>query len=293
MSARAIRRHDRNRINENSNMKTVLAQLNSSESIDQNIHQIKTIINQFLAQQLTTSPILFVLPENSLFMRASEKAEVKALAMDSTEIQTVQKFCDEKKIYIHLTTAMKDQNKIWNASVLFKPETSPQIVYKKIHLFDIQLVGEKPVRESDVFSHGETVTYFDLEGVRFGSSICYDIRFAELFGQHAKNKVDVILVPAAFLVKTGQAHWEILLRARAIESQAYVLAPGQVGEHHNAERTHVRKTYGHSMAVDPWGSVVELNKDQVGCFQVEIDLEKIKLVRQQIPMSNHRRLDLK
>ena len=278
-------------------MKVVIVQLNSSEDIDQNIHRIKTVINQFLDQHQDqtqiTQPVLFVLPENSLYMRASDKAVVKALSVDSIEMQKMQAYCDEKKIYIHLTTALKDQNKIWNASVLLKPNQSPQITYKKVHLFDIQLSGEKPVCESDVFTHGETVTYFDLDGVRFGSSICYDIRFAELFSQHAKNKVDVILVPAAFLVKTGQAHWEILLRARAIESQAYVLAAGQVGEHHNLDRTQHRKTYGHSMAIDPWGSVLELNKDQVGCFQVEIDLEKIKSVRQQIPMSNHRRLNTK
>lgn len=274
-------------------MKTVIVQLNSSESIDQNIHQIKTIINQFLDQHPSTAPTLFVLPENSLYMRAVDRAEVKALALDSNEMKQVQDFCNEKKIYIHLTTALKDQNKIWNASVLLKPKEQPQITYKKVHLFDIQLNGEKPICESDVFSHGDAVTYFDLEGVRFGSSICYDIRFAELYSQHAKNKVDVILVPAAFLVKTGQAHWETLLRARAIESQAYVLAAGQVGEHYNADRTHHRKTYGHSMAIDPWGSIIELNKDQVGCFQVEIDLEKIKSVRQQIPMSNHRRLNIK
>ncbi len=274
-------------------MKAVIVQLNSSEDIDQNIHQIQKIIKQFLDSHQPSQPVLFVLPENSLYMRASDKAVVKALAIDSSQIKQVQAFCDEKKIYIHLTTALKDQNKIWNASVLLKPNQPPQITYKKVHLFDIQLNGEKPVCESDVFTHGETVTYFDLEGVRFGSSICYDIRFAELFSQHAKNKVDVILVPAAFLVKTGQAHWEILLRARAIESQAYVLAAAQVGEHHNLDRSQTRKTYGHSMAIDPWGSILELNKDQAGCFQVEIDLEKIKSVRQQIPMSNHRRLNTK
>ncbi len=279
-------------------MKAVIVQLNSSEVIDENINQIKKIITEFLNQQSLNQhshevPVLFVLPENSLYMRASDKAVVKAIAIDSSEMKLVQAFCDEKKIYIHLTTALKDQNKIWNASVLLKPDQPPQITYKKIHLFDIQLYGEKPVCESDVFTHGETVTFFDLDGLRFGSSICYDVRFAELFSQHAKNKVDVILVPAAFLVKTGQAHWEILLRARAIESQAYVLAPGQVGEHHNLDRSHHRKTYGHSMAIDPWGSILELNKDQVGCFQVEIDLEKIKSVRQQIPMSSHRRLNIK
>lgn len=273
-------------------MKISLVQLNSNDQIDRNLEQIVLLIEERLKNKIDVkSPKLFILPENSLFFRVIEGAELKPLTIESTEIQTLQKLSDKHKIYIHFTTAMKDQGHVWNASVLVSPNQKAEIVYKKIHLFDIQLEGQKPIRESDFFKHGDEVTGFEIDGVRFGNSICYDLRFAELFLQHAKNKVDVILVPAAFLVKTGQVHWETLLRARAIESQAYVLAPAQVGEHvSSVEPMQSRQTYGHTMAVDPWGQVLHCKSEGVGCLDIEISLDRVHTVRRQIPMESHRRI---
>ncbi len=174
--------------------------------------------------------------------------------------------------------------------MLISPFAEPRIVYKKIHLFDITLEGQKPIRESDVFTNGEMSTVFEIDGIKFGSSICYDIRFAELYNLYAKQEVDVILIPAAFLVKTGKAHWDVLLRARAIENQSYVLAPAQTGKHQSTSSEQSRETYGHTTAVGPWGDVIECLSDGMDILFVNIDPENCRAVRRQIPMNSHRRL---
>lgn len=274
-------------------MKITLLQLNSSDDISKNLEQILTLIEQHLTTQDSESRTrLFVLPENSLYFRIIEGELHQPLTIDAPELRCLQSFCDKYNVDVHFTTAMREQDRVWNASVLLSSREAPKIIYKKIHLFDIQLEGQKAIRESDFFHHGSEVTSFEIDGVRFGSSICYDIRFSELYLQLARDKVDVILVPAAFLVKTGQAHWETLLRARAIESQAYVLAPAQVGEHKTTQegKTAVRFTYGHSMGIDPWGQVLQCKAEGVGCLDIEISLDLVRSVRRQIPMGEHRRL---
>lgn len=273
-------------------MKITLCQLNSSDNISKNLEQMVALVESHLSVQTEKKTRLFIFPENSLYFRVIEGEPLMALTLESQEIQTLQKLSDKHSVDLHFTTAISEGGKVWNASVLLSPNEPGKVIYKKIHLFDIQLEGQKPIRESDFFAHGEEVTGFEIDGVRFGSSICYDIRFSELYQQLAKNKVDVILVPAAFLVKTGQAHWETLLRARAIESQAYVLASGQVGEHKTTQagKAASRFTYGHTMAIDPWGSIVQCKAEGVGCLDIEISLDLIRSVRRQIPMGDHRRL---
>lgn len=273
-------------------MKITLCQLNSADNISKNLEQMVLLVESHLATQAQSKSRLFIFPENSLYFRVIEGEPLQSVSLDSVEVQKLQKLADTHKIDLHFTTPIADGGKVWNASVLVSPNEPAKIIYKKIHLFDIQLEGQKPIRESDFFTHGEEVTGFEIDGLRFGSSICYDLRFSELYQQLAKNKVDVILVPAAFLVKTGQAHWETLLRARAIESQAYVLASGQVGEHKTTQagKAASRFTYGHTMAIDPWGSIVQCKAEGVGCLDIEISLDLIQSVRRQIPMSDHRRL---
>jgi len=273
-------------------MKVTLVQLNSTDDIQKNVENIKEIIGSHLqneSQQKSKSK-LFILPENSLFFRLVEGGEIQALELNSDAIKILERFAVEHLIYIHFTTAMMDSGVVFNASVLISPEGVSKIVYKKIHLFDIQLEGQTPVRESDFFQNGLEVTSFQIDDFVFGSSICYDLRFSELYSKHAKNKVDVILIPAAFLVKTGQAHWEVLTRARAIEAQAYVLAPGQVGVHATLDAKHSRSTYGHSIAINPWGEVMYCQPSGVGCFDVFLEKNKVESVRRQIPMVKHRRL---
>lgn len=272
-------------------MKITLVQLNSNDDIAQNVKAIKDIILQHIKLQNVKDQRLFILPENSLFFRVKEGDSLKPLSLNSSPVLELWEFCQENKVKLHFTTAIQTSTGVVNGSVLLEANHEPRLLYSKVHLFDIHLQGQAPIKESDFFQYGSDVTNFVLDDVKFGSSICYDLRFSELYAKHAQKAVDVILVPAAFLVKTGQAHWEVLLRARAIESQAYVLAPAQGGEHRSKDGSSIRHTYGHTLAVDPWGVVLGVMSDnEVGCLDVEIDLEKIKSVRRQIPMSHHRRL---
>ncbi len=267
-------------------MKIGLVQLNSIDDLTINLNGMLKLIEQAKAHQ----PDLLIFPENSLYFRLDANGKVKALATNDKVFGELQKISNETKIAFHITTAIDDQAKVFNASVFIQPDHQPKIVYRKIHLFDISLTDQKPIRESDSFVHGSEPTIFEFKGFKFGSSICYDIRFAELYSFYAKKQVDAIVVPAAFLVKTGMAHWEVLLRARAIESQCYILAPAQSGHHVNPTTGAKRETYGNTVAVDPWGQVLVKKADEVGVIYVEIAKSEIDIVRKQIPMQNHRRL---
>jgi len=273
-------------------MRVTLVQLNSIDDVQFNLSKMLELMQIHLKRfdSSLDKTRMFVFPENSLYFRLIEGSQIQALNLHDTSFKKLEKFASLNNVFIHLTTAISEDGVTYNASVLIDPSGFSKIVYRKIHLFDIKLEGQKPVRESDFFSNGSEVTDFEIDGVKFGSSICYDIRFAELYLHHAQKRVDVILIPAAFLVKTGQAHWEVLNRARAIESQAYVLSPGQVGNHQSKDGQYSRQTFGHSIAINPWGEVLHCQKIGVGCFDVVIDKDQIDFVRNQIPMSTHRRL---
>lgn len=267
-------------------MKIGLAQLNSNDDIENNFNQISEIVKNAESER----PEIIFFPENSLFMRIDPADGVESLEIDHKIFKDLQKISDRSKISLHLTTPIKDNGKVYNATVLIQPSLAIRIVYRKIHLFDIELNGQKPIRESDVFSEGGSVEILNFQDFKIGSSICYDIRFAELYFKYAQAEVDAIVVPAAFLVKTGMAHWESLLRARAIESQCYVIASAQSGEHKSKKNTLTRETFGHSMLIDPWGQVIVEIPDGIGIKFAELDHKIIKNIRNQIPMKSHRRL---
>lgn len=185
--------------------------------------------------------------------------------------------------------------KPFSATAVFEPGRSWHVPYTKIHLFDVDVTGHKPVRESDHLARGEGPRVWEYRGWKFGCAICYDVRFAELFSQYAASAVDALFLPSAFLVPTGRQHWEILVRARAIESQAYMLAPAQSGDHtdQTGKATAVRKTYGRSMIIDPWGRILaaaQAERSGIEILIAEMNREEIAKVRVQIPMKDHRRL---
>lgn len=266
-------------------MKIAVAQLNSSDDINQNLKQMLELIQAAAAEK----PEIIFFPENSLFFRLHQDEPVKPVSLIGPEMIQLVLLSNQTKMAIHFTSPVEDEGDVYNASVLIRPGIGPQVVYRKMHLFDIALQGQRPIRESDSFKHGQSPNVFEVGGFKFGSSICYDVRFAELYSQYAREQVDVILVPAAFLVKTGQVHWEVLLRARAIESQCYLVAPAQAGLHRSPLHSQTRETYGHSMIVDPWGHILHSLTDGVGVFYYEISREEIEKVRRQIPMHQHRR----
>jgi deaminated glutathione amidase len=173
-----------------------------------------------------------------------------------------------------------------NRTHYFRQDNQNPITYDKIHMFDVELSTGETWRESSAYEPGRQVVSIDGTPVgRLGLSICYDMRFPALYEELGNRRCDVIAVPAAFTVPTGRAHWHTLLRARAIEAQAFVVAAAQVGLHEDG-----RETYGHSLVIDPWGEVLlDMGGEGAGLAFCEIELARIDEVRRQIPALANRR----
>lgn len=175
--------------------------------------------------------------------------------------------------------------KFFNRAVMIDPEGREVAHYDKIHLFDVALDGEEPFGESRRYAPGQTGVVVSTPLARFGMAICYDVRFARLFRDYAQAGADVLFVPAAFTVPTGRAHWELLLRARAVETGSFVVAAAQSGSHEDG-----RATWGHSLVIDPWGRILaDLGTDAPGLAVVDIDLSLVTAARRQIPALEHDR----
>lgn len=268
--------------------------MTSTDDVEVCFRQIENRILSLFSSSKEQKIDLFCFPENSLYMRIREGEAVPPLEFSHPVFDSLKKLAVRVNGAIHLgSVPLLIQGTVFNSSVLISRDGQLESTYQKIHLFDIELDGQKPIRESDAYKHGQKPHVFSIGDWKFGETICYDVRFSELYSYYAREGVDVILVPSAFLVKTGQAHWEILLRARAIESQAYVLASAQGGSHQSTKGDAQRSTWGHSMAIDPWGQVLGCVGDDNNSVVIELSKEKIKNVRKQIPMSTHRRLGLK
>jgi len=174
--------------------------------------------------------------------------------------------------------------RVRNTSLVFGPDGRQMARYDKIHLFAFDN-GKERYDEGRVLEAGGQAVSFEAEGWRVGLSVCYDLRFPELYRQLMAPACDLILVPSAFTHTTGQAHWELLLRARAVENQCYVLAPAQGGLHENG-----RRTWGHSLLADPWGTVLACHDEGEAVVEGELSRERLLAVRQQLPALAHRRL---
>ena len=271
-------------------MRVALGQMTSNESVEGNFQQMQNLLNQIQRPE-TTDLVCF--PENSLYMRIREGEKVQGLSIDHEIFKALSQEAQKRNLNLHLgSVALRDGEKLSNASVFIAKTGVVKKSYVKIHLFDIELEGHPPVRESDVYKHGEKPEILTLEGWNLGQSICYDMRFSELYAHYARAKCEVLMMPSSFLVPTGKVHWEILLRARAIESQAYVLAVAQAGEHQSAlQASATRSTYGHSLVVDPWGQVIAQGSAAgPQLLEVELHQDLVHKVRRQMPMASHRRL---
>jgi len=181
--------------------------------------------------------------------------------------------------------AISGSQKAYNTSLLFGPQGNLLASYRKIHLFDVDLENGVTARESDTREFGQAIVVTETDLCPMGLSICYDIRFPELYRTLVMQGAQLIFVPSAFTAYTGKAHWEPLLRARAIENQVYVIAPDQFGKNPKSFETH-----GHSMIVDPWGKVVAELPDGPGVVMAEIDLDYLAKVRAELPALKHRKL---
>jgi predicted amidohydrolase len=267
-------------------LKIGLCQITSIDDPAANEEQIFRLLTSI---PLNSGLRLICLPENSLFMRLKEGGAIREFTLKSPFLFRLAQWAQDNHTNIHLgSLPIREGTHLYNGSVLIREDGQLLSTYRKIHLFDITLNQGQRYVESETFRHGADPQVLEIDGWKIGQTICYDLRFAELFSVYAKKEVDLILVPAAFLVKTGEAHWHILLRARAIESQCYIVASAQAGVHQSENGC--RETYGHSLAVDPWGRVLAEALHAPSLTILQFHKSEIANVRQQIPMKSHRRI---
>jgi nitrilase len=179
----------------------------------------------------------------------------------------------------------EEEGKVYNTTVAFDRRGNELARYRKIHLFDVTTPDGREYRESAVVGRGRELVLYEADGVKVGCTICYDLRFAELYQGLAERGANLIMVPAAFTQATGKDHWEVLLRARAVETQTYVAAAAQWGPFPSGND--VRYSWGHSMVIDPWGHVLAQAQDRVGFTTARIDLSYLEKVRQGLPSHAH------
>jgi predicted amidohydrolase len=176
-----------------------------------------------------------------------------------------------------------DTQHTYNTAIAIDPRGTLVARYRKVHLFDVDIAGGPTLRESDATAPGDELVVLEIDGANVGLSICYDLRFPELYRRLVKDRgAEVLLVPAAFTAVTGAAHWHLLLRARAVENQAWVIAAAQTGRHNEK-----RDTYGHSLVVDPWGTVVAERAAEIGIVTANLDGETVAKRRAQMPCLAH------
>ena len=228
---------------------------------------------------------LLSLPENFSFMGSESEKLLVAESMEKGEsIRFLQSFARSHNVWLlgGSIPIKADEDKSFNCSLLINNKGEIAARYDKIHLFDVDIKGGESHQESRFIKKGSKPVCADTPFGKIGLSICYDLRFPELYRELLRMGARLIFAPSAFTVKTGQAHWEILLRARAIENQCYVIAPAQFGRHNND-----RKTYGNTMLIDPWGEILVRAEDKEIVIVAEVDLSFQDEVRKGIPCLEH------
>lgn len=265
-------------------IKTACVQMNSGPDINENLKAAETLIREAAGKGAT----LIATPENTDYI-LSKPAEKVAQGHTAETHPGIPFFASlAKELNIHLIIGSMGikvkEDKLANRSFLFTPDGETGATFDKIHLFDVDLSTGESHRESNYFEPGNEAVVYDLGPTKLGMSVCYDLRFAYLYRAMAKAGAGILSIPAAFTVPTGQAHWEVLHRARAIETGCFVLAPAQVGEHEGG-----RKTYGHSMIIGPWGNIIAQKEEGAGIIMGDLHLAEITKTRQAIPSLQHDR----
>jgi predicted amidohydrolase len=238
----------------------------------------------YIREAATAGARFIATPENTYRLDRNRERALAAAGPEKgdAELAAWARLAQELGVWLLLGSAAiaTGHGKVFNRSFLYTPEGKVAARYDKINLFDVTLGGGETYRESEtVEGGGQAVLVSGPSNAKIGMSICYDLRFAPLYTAYAKAGAELMTVPSAFTVPTGQAHWEILLRARAIETGAFILAPAQGGRHEDG-----RSTWGHSMIVDPWGKIVaKLDHDEPGVIVTDIDLDQVAEARAKIP----------
>ncbi|MCW5604553.1 MAG: carbon-nitrogen hydrolase family protein [Burkholderiales bacterium] len=265
-------------------MKVALIQMNSQENKAANLTQAKQLVERAVAEE---RPDLVVLPE--LFTMLSESVDAKRSAAEDLPggeaYEMLRNLASTHRIILHGGSFLERAgDKFYNTTVVFDRAGKELARYRKIHLFDVDTPDGKSYRESATMARGTEVVAYQAGDRTIGCSICYDVRFPELYQALAKKGAEIIAVPAAFTLQTGRDHWEVLLRARAIETETYVLAAGQCGSYANGQR----QNFGHTLVANPWGHITAMAADKVGYIATRLDFDYLKQVRQAIPVASHK-----
>jgi predicted amidohydrolase len=261
-------------------------QLNATADMEANLGRVQPLVEEAASRGAQ----LVALPEHFACYGSAADTAAAAQPMDGPLVARFRELAGKLGIFILLGSfpeRVPGKARPYNTSVLLGPRGQILARYRKLHLFDVELSGNPPHRESEWTQPGEEVVTAPLPGTPFtaGLAICYDLRFPELFRAQVKAGANLILLPAAFTAATGRDHWEVLLRARAIENLAYVVAPAQYGQHAPG-----RRSYGRSLIIDPWGLVLAQAPDGEGVILARLDYERLQRVRQELPCLRHRRL---
>jgi deaminated glutathione amidase len=264
--------------------RAALAQLRSGRSVEANLHIAESLIRR----AAKGGAVYVQTPENTGFMELEpEQTLLKAQTEpENVALATLRALAAELGIYLHIgSLAIKENGpRVANRSYLVDPKGEILARYDKLHMFDVDLAGGESHRESAHCRPGGKAVVVDLPFGRLGLSICYDLRFPQLYRTLANSGAEFIAIPAAFTRQTGEAHWHILIRARAIETGAFVLAATQGGLHESG-----RATFGHSLVVSPWGEILAEAGEEPGVVFADIDLQASAEARARIPNLKHGR----
>ncbi|GAA4262249.1 carbon-nitrogen hydrolase family protein [Dactylosporangium darangshiense] len=264
-------------------MRVAVCQLNARDDRAENLRVARTL----LQRAADGGADLAVLPEYVDYLGRAHSAP-KPEPVDGEFAAFFADAAHELGMWVHAGSfheAGPDAEHTYNTTLVFDRSGALAATYRKIHLYDVEIPGRVSYQESATVAPGASTAIAEVERVRLGLSICYDLRFPELYRRLAIDGANVLVVPAAFMLHTGRDHWEVLLRARAIENQCYVLAAGQIGNH-DPDRT----CFGRSMVVDPWGTVIAQAPDVVGVTFAELDLERLAEIRETLPSLANRRI---
>lgn len=270
-------------------MRVALLQTTSTDDPAENIRTIRPMIAEAAAEGAR-----FVLtPEVTNCVSASRARQTDVLRTEN-EDETLAAFRDEAArhgvwlLIGSLALKQPEGGRFVNRSFLVTPEGEIAARYDKIHMFDVTISETETYRESEGYRPGDRAVVAEVDGVKVGLTICYDVRFPHLYRDLAKAGARILTVPSAFSPATGAAHWEVLLRSRAIENGCFVLAPAQCGTHSRTEGRE-RRTHGHSLAVDPWGQVLSDSGTSPSVRMVDLDLDAVDDVRRRLPSLSHDR----
>lgn len=270
-------------------MRVSVIQMNSRDDKAANLAAAEALVGEAVRED---RPDLVVLPEVWVLMggdAATKRAAAEPLGEEGEAWRLMRDLARGHRILVHGGSILERDpadDRLYNTTVAFDRDGRELARYRKIHLFDITAPDGRDYRESATFGRGREVVTYTAEGLRIGCSICYDLRFGELYRALAALGAELLPVPAAFTLQTGKDHWEVLLRARAIETQCWVAAAAQWGPHPAGREE--RWCYGHSLIVDPWGHVVARASDGPGFATARVDRARLARIRRDLPVGEHR-----